>query len=178
MILGTGSFDLYELDAVLKRALMDACVVTVDEAFNSLEALADGSDFAQTPMAAWLPQKHLLRFDAGFARCFLVCLVAVAGKLADRDPHVLGSVAEEMALAAILDEAEAILETSGGHADMRAVAQSAFQDADFEILFNPELDGLEEDESIAHLALTNLRFKDWFTPFRDEVPVHPYVAEA
>ena len=58
------------------------------------------------------------------------------------------------------------------------MAQGAFQDADFEILFNPQFDGMEEDESVAHLALANLRFKDWFTPFQDEVPVHPYVAGA
>ena len=36
--------------------------------------------------------------------------------------------------------------------------------------------GLEEDEAVAHLAMANLRLEDWFKPFRDEVPVHPYVA--
>ena len=73
----------------------------------------------------------------GFARCFAVCLVAVAGKLADRHPHVLASVAEEMALSVILDEAEAILDMQGRRVDMRAEAEGAFQDADFERFLIP-----------------------------------------
>jgi hypothetical protein len=151
--------------------------VVFDEALNALEALAEGDDFADTPMAGWLPPKHLPRYDAGFARRFAVCLVAVAGKLADRYPHFLASVAEEMALAAILDEAQAILDEEGRDADLRAEAKGASQDADFEVLFDPSVDGLEADEAVAHLAMANLRFEDWFRPFRDEVPVHPYVAE-
>jgi hypothetical protein len=177
MIIGSGMLDIGELEPDLRQALLDACAVVVDEAFNSLEMLADDETFADTPMASWLPRTHLLRYDAGFARRFAACLIAVAGKLTDRHPHVLASVAEEMALAAILDEAEAILEMDGIQADMRAEAEGAFQDTDFESLFDPRWDGVEDAEEVAHLAMANLSFTEWFRPFRDEIPVHPYVAE-
>ena len=65
----------------------------------------------------------------------------------------------------------------GCRVDMRAEAEAAFQDTDFELLFDPRWDGLEEDEAVSHLAMANLRFEDWFRPFRDEIPVHPYIAE-
>jgi hypothetical protein len=106
-----------------------------------------------------------------------VCLISVAGKLSDRHPHMLASVAEEMALAAILDEAQAILDEDDHDADIRAEAEGAYEDADFEILFDPRLDGLEEDDRVAHMAMANLRFEEWFGPFRDEEPVHPYLAD-
>jgi hypothetical protein len=61
--------------------------------------------------------------------------------------------------------------------DLRAGAEGAFQDADFEVLFDARLDGLEDDDWVADLALANLRFEEWFRPFRDGVPIHPYVAE-
>jgi len=177
MIVGCGTFDIDELEMDLRRALLDACSIVADEAFNSLEELAEGSSFADTFMASWVPRKYLGRYDTHFARGFAACVISVAGKLTDRHPHVLASVAEEMALAAILDEAESILETRGHPVHMRAEAEAAFQDADFELLFTPRWDGLEDDEAVAHLAIANLRFEDWFRPFRDEIPVHPYVTE-
>ena len=177
MIVGDDVFDIEELELELRDALLDGCSHVVDGAFNTLEALADGDSFAVTFMANWLPRKFLPRYDLRFARSFAVCLISVAGKLTDRHPHLLASVAEEMALAAILDEAESALDLNGRKVDMRAEAEAAFQDTDFELLFDPRWDGLEEDEAVSHLAMANLRFEHWFRPFRDEIPVPPYVAE-
>ena len=177
MIVGDDVFDIEALKPELRDALLDGCSLVVDGAFHTLEALADGESFADTFMSNWLPLKYLPRYDIRFARSFAVCLIAVAGKLTDRHPHVLASVAEEMALAAILDEAESALDLNGRKVDMRAEAEAAFQDTDFELLFDPGWDGIENDESVAHLAMANLRFEDWFRPFRDEIPVHPYLTQ-
>jgi hypothetical protein len=177
MIIGCGAFDIEELEPELREAVLSGCSLVVDGAFNSLDALADSESFADTFMANWLPRKYLPRYDIRFARSFAVCLIAVAGKLTDRHPHVLASVAEEMALAAILDEGESAFDLDGRKVDMRAEAEAAFQDTDFELLFDAHWDGLEEDDAVSHLAMANLRFEDWFRPFQDEIPVHPYVVE-
>jgi hypothetical protein len=177
MIVGNDVFDIEELEPELRAAVLDGCSLVVDEAFNSLESLAEGGSFADTFMANWLPRKYLPRYNIQFARSFAVCLISVAGKLTDRHPHVLASVAEELALAAILDEAGSVLDLDGRKVDMRAEAEAAFQDTDFELLFDPRWDGLEDDDAVSHLAMANVRFEGWFRPFRDEIPVHPYVAE-
>ena len=57
MIVGSGPLDIEDLEPSLRRALLDACTLVVDEAFNTLELLADGEDFAETPMVALLPRK-------------------------------------------------------------------------------------------------------------------------
>lgn len=177
MIVGDDVFDIAELEPQLRDALLDGCVLMVDEVFDSLRALDEGEEFADTFMATWLPRKYLPRYDIRFARRFAVCLISVAGKLTDHHPHVLASVAEEMALAAILDAAESVLDVKGHKVDMRAEAEAAFQDADFELLFDPRWDGLEDDESVSHLAMANLRFEAWFSSFRDDSLVHPYLSE-
>jgi hypothetical protein len=45
MIVGSGTFDLDHVAPSIRRAVHDACAIVVDEAFNSLEALAEGGTF-------------------------------------------------------------------------------------------------------------------------------------
>ena len=35
-------------------------------------------------------------------------------------------------------------------------------------------DGVEDSELGRRLGVANLRFDEWFHPFRDQIPVHPY----
>ncbi len=180
MIVATGALDLRDLPEPQRRALLAACDLLIDQSFEDLAALDQGAAFRDLWMAEWVPTKYLPRYDALFAKKLTVCLIAVAGKLTDPHPHLLASVAEEMALAAIVEQAATDLEEAGREGDvteLRDVADGAFQDRDFELLFNPRWDGIEETEAGERLAMANLRFEDWFRPFRDEVPVHPYVTE-
>jgi hypothetical protein len=82
-----------------------------------------------------------------------------------------------MALAALLSEAEAWLEDRGSEVDLRLAAGGAFQDTDFELLFKPAYDGIEDADETAHLAIANLGFDDWFKPFLNAPGVHPYAAD-
>jgi len=43
--------------------------------------------------------------------------------------------------------------------------ESAFQDLDYEMLFNAQLDGIENGAMREQYAFANLRFDEWFLPF-------------
>jgi hypothetical protein len=50
------------------------------------------------------------------------------------------------------------------------------EDADFEYLYDDDMDGLEDDPATqAALGVDVVPIADWFTPFNDTRVVHPYV---
>jgi hypothetical protein len=156
-------------------ALYDAATMLTDQFFDDVAGLLADGDFAQSAMAGYLPAKYLLRYNVLFAKQFLACLLTVAWKLRAPDYYPLACVAEELALHAIIECAEALLESEGLQADFTEFEDEAFEDADVEQLFDPALDGIENSELGQKLGMAHLRFEDWFRPFRGEDPVHPYV---
>jgi hypothetical protein len=70
----------------------------------------------------------------------------VPWKLQSPDPQELACVAEELALNAIVGQAQALLETCGKAVDLGDVYEWAFQDTDFAFLFDVRFDGIEESE--------------------------------
>lgn len=125
-----------------------------------------------------LPRKYLPRYDFLFAKEFVVCVSTVIWKLQSPDHQQLACVAEELALNAIINQAQVDLELRGLEADLDDVYEEAFQDSDFEFLFDPKFDGIEESEMAEFSGMANLRFEDWFKPFANVPYVHPYVADA
>src|SRR5690348_15639221 len=91
-------------------AVRTAIDLLIDDFFDDLARLADGHEFSNTTMADFLPRKDLPRYTERFAKQFLVCLVTAAEKLTGPQPRRLTCVAEELALAAILDQALVTLE--------------------------------------------------------------------
>lgn len=87
-------------------------------------------------------------------------------------------MADEMALNATIGRAQVDLELRSLEADLDDVYEEAFQDTDFEFLFDPRFDGIDESELAEFSSMANLRFEDWFTPFANVRYVHPYVAAA
>jgi hypothetical protein len=132
--------------------------------------------FADTTMADFLPTIYSDRYDAGFATRFLVALVVVGTKLTEREPLLLTCVAEELALNALVVEATDLLRSRGRAADFSGFRDAAFEDEDFDYLFDASQDGIEESEVGTYMGMTSLRFDDWFKPFRDTDPVHPWLA--
>lgn len=167
-----------ELPPRHEDALLTAIDLLVDECFEDISALLDGADFSSVEMATYLPPKYLPRYTPQFAKQFLACILTVAWKLRAPGVHRLACVAEELALAAIIERARDVLEDQGVEPAFGAFEQCAFEDLDYELLFRPELDGIEDTAVGRNLAMANLHFGDWFSPFRDENPVHPYVADA
>jgi len=157
-----------------QRALSTAVHVLIDEFLDDLVALQRGEHFADTGMATYLPSTHRHRYDLLFAKRFLACVYTVAWKLHSPDPQALACVGEELALHALIQGAEAILDDKGSEADFDELRETAYEDEDYALLFDPQWDGIEDSERGRRLGMANLRHDDWFTPFRDEDPVHPY----
>jgi hypothetical protein len=89
---------------------------------------------------------------------------------------MLACVGEELALRALVTEAEEILEARGaGVAQLADLLELATEDADYELLFYMAWDGIEDSDTAREEGMANLAFDDWFKPFREEYPVHPYV---
>ncbi len=170
--------------------ILAAADQVLDDYRADLESLQAGTQaFGDTAMFQQLPPLHLARYDAAFAEAFLTATDGVATKL--RRAHeeawpypteaLLGSVAEELAMEAILVEAELqadLLLDSGALSPSRQaelmeeiedLREVSFKDRDFEFLFDPGKDGVVEDPGLqTQMGFLNLTFADWFSPFWED----------
>jgi hypothetical protein len=158
-----------------RDALLDASAMLIDESFNDIAGLLGGEHFAGVTMADYLPPRYLSRYTPLFAKQFVACIITVGWKLRAPGYTPLACVAEELALAAIIQRAEALLDADGVEPDFSEFEDTAFEDMDFQQLWDPKLDGLADDELGRDLGMASLDFKDWFKCFRPENRFHPYV---
>jgi hypothetical protein len=159
-----------------QRALSTAVHVLIDECLDDIVALQRGECFADTGMSAYVPSTHRHRYDPLFAKRFLACVYTVAWKLHSPDLQVLACVGEELALHALIQRAEAILDDRSTEADLDSLRETAFEDEDYALLFDPQWDGIEDSARGRQLGMANLGYDDWFSPFSDEATVHPYTS--
>lgn len=167
-----------ELRSVLRadhqRALATAIHVLIDEFLDDIVVLQRGEKFGDTGMVTYLPSAYGHRYNLRFAKRFLACVYAVAWKLHSPDPQTLACVGEELALHALIQSAEAIVVEKGTETEFDLLREAAFEDEDYALLFDPKWDGIEDSERGRRLGVANLRYDDWFIPFRDDVQVHSY----
>lgn len=114
---------------------------------------------------AFLPIRYQHRYDEGFVQRFLLAVESVIAKLAGQDQSPLESTAQELALHGLLATAEELAELNNVEVDFDLFRGLQFEDLDHELLFDPALDGVEEDTA-NQLRFANLRFEDWFESFR------------
>ena len=163
------------LSSEQEDVLRSAAVVLLDRFFADICYLEAGGDFADTDMVEYLPARFLPKYDHLFAKEFLVCVATVASKLQHPGHSMLACVGEELALRALVREAEEILEARGTGVDLADLLELATEDADCELLFDMAWDGIEDSDTAREEGMANLAFDDWFNPFREGYPVHPYV---
>lgn len=172
------------LTAEVRVGLAEASSFLIDQWLDDLENLtvdlAGRYDFAALAMADSLPARYLPRYTPHLARRFLTCLITVAWKLAHPDPPPLACVAEELACRAILLEAERRVAALALDVDIDALYDVLFEDTDFENLFIPARDGIDEGEVGQILGMGPLALEAWFRPFGrgSRGPVHPYCTDA
>jgi hypothetical protein len=126
-----------------------------------------------------LPPRYRLKYSAGFARKFFMCLVTVAWKLGQREPLRLSCVAEELAAHVLLQEAEAFADERSQIVDYSSFRDMLFEDLDFEFLYDEAYDGIEGTELGETMGITHLPFAEWFERFGPPASsryteVHPY----
>ena len=127
-----------------------------------------------------LPGQNVLKYDERFLRGFFATLVTVGYKLAQPTPPspFLSCTAEELALNALITEAEAIIMGQGVDPDFSEFEDSLYQDMDFRLLFDPAMDGIEDSEVGDTLGVGRLRFSEWFAPFENATAaVNPYSSD-
>lgn len=168
-------------------ALYQAAVVTIDYLFDDLATLRNAGENATVATAEHaafitleeLPDRYAHRYDALFTRQLIVATVDVTRRFTD-DWEPLACVAQELALVLLLNEAEQQLELADlDLGDWRdTVEDHLFEDNDHEILFNPSLDGAEDDKAfLAQTGAAPMAFPDWFTPFNPERHLPPYLLD-
>jgi hypothetical protein len=164
-------FDEYELTKKEQKYLEGGIAVLIDSIIQDIEILLAGKPWLETMMLSkYLPKNYLHRYDSTLAKQFLDTVMAVAYKFQDQEAFwTLNSIAEQMAMNAILGEAEGYAENYNAKIDLAKLTDQLFCDIDFELLFDPRFDGIEDDEEFkaAH-GMENLSFKDWFKPFSSE----------
>ncbi|MEV7189744.1 hypothetical protein [Kitasatospora sp. NPDC093102] len=128
-----------------------------------------------------LPEQFAHFYTPLFARKLLVTAVELTGRLSRPGFTQPGCVAEELLLRLLLAEAEATLDLYGllddGVEDaLVSFRENVFEDLDHELLYEPAMDGIDQDPAAAVLGIAPMSVEDWFTPFDFGSVVHPYAA--
>jgi hypothetical protein len=151
-----------------RETLRRAAITYLDECFSAIAEGEPGQSYADTPIGSYLPARYEHYYDGRFARAWATCVAVVGWKLAQPRDAVLACVAEELAVFALIRQAQVLLDLREVENDEQAWSDFrdlVFEDEDFLVLFNPELDGIEETEWARQHAVVGLKFREWFRPF-------------
>jgi hypothetical protein len=172
-------------------AIMTATETLLDQLFDDLSSLSreGGTTVADNRgndlyAVLQLPPRYRHRYDEQFLRKFIVATIVVTERLTRPAWESATTVAEELALRLVADEAERQLDGAGLQARVyphwRSVYEElSLEDLDHELLYNPQLDGIEDDPGFASATQTTpLNFEAWFCPFNEHRRTHPYAADA
>lgn len=149
-----------------REALLTGACILLDQLREDLAHLDGGGDVTGTNMIEFLPPGFAHRYSAQFAHQFMACALAVGRKLVQPGFRRPESVGEELALHAVIAQAEAVLVAGGEDSDLEDFREAATEDFDCLLLFERRFDGFEDSLAAESLGTSNLRFEDWFKPFR------------
>ena len=165
-----------------RAALRGAAITYLDECFSAIAEGEPGQSYADTPIGHYLPGRYEHYYDGRFARAWATTVAVVGWKLGQPGDLTLACLAEELALFALIRQAQVLLDLREVVNDEQAWSDfqdRVFEDEDFLFLFDPELDGIEETEWAREHAVVGLKFSEWFRPFDPAshgVP-HPFSLE-
>jgi hypothetical protein len=151
-----------------REALRDATITYLDECFSAIAEGEPGQSYADTSIGSYLPRRYEHYYDGRFARDWATTIAVVGWKLTQPGDVTLACVAEELALFALIRQAQMLLDLRERENDEQAwndFRDLAFEDEDFLFLFNPEFDGIEETAWAREHAVVGLKFSEWFRPF-------------
>jgi hypothetical protein len=175
------------LNEASRRHLFEAAEMLVDQIGEDVRLL-DAMLLRDPSAAVWnnlnwlhhyLPPMYAASYDYGFIRAFSVTVLTVIYKLGG--PWTgLSSVAEELAMHAVMESAEsqlALLKDEGvdvNEIEFSVLWDMAFWDLDYQALFDPELDGIQDSEVGRQSGMANLDRSEWFVKFTGaDTPPHP-----
>jgi hypothetical protein len=151
-----------------REALRGAASTYLDECFSAIAEGKPGQSYAETPIGYYLPSRYEHYYDGRFARAWTTTVAVVGSKLGQPGDLTLACVAEELALYALIRQAQVLLDLREAENDEQAWSDfqdRVFEDEDFLFLYNPELDGIEETKWAREHGVVGLKFSKWFRPF-------------
>lgn len=165
----------------LAGCLMHASEIAIEELFEDIVDLRTGvvgraDDIDETWILSQLPSRFAAGYSARFARQFLVALVDVTSRFT-RGWEPLSCVAQELGLRVLLNQIEVMADLAvvtlddgwRGHLE-----DMFFEDVDYELLYDPAYDGIEEERDSQSPGMAPMRFSDWFVPFNACRSMPPY----
>lgn len=176
MPIGVSKAKEYDLTKDHWQALLNGINWTVEHLIEDIATFRhdDHIDIEHTWIVQSLPELYRPLYTLVFLKQFLACVLTVAWKLCAPRRYRLASVAEELALHIIIESAKADLDIAGIQADFGSLYDLAYEDNDFLMLFDRKFDGVEDTDIGKQAGIVNLRFRDWFKPFRPDEPINPY----
>ena len=103
-----------------REALRRAAIVYLDECYDALRQLGSGDSYADSPIGWYLPRRCDHYYDGRFARDWVVAVTVVGWKLAQPGEVTWSCVGEELALWALMKQAEVQLEIADEESDAEA----------------------------------------------------------
>ncbi len=160
-------------EELVKGLLWRASISLVDLMFDDLATLTASPKSDDVYVLSMLPRRFMQDYDTGFARMFLVAIVDVTTRVADTWT-ALPTVAHELALRLLLNEADRIRQDAGIElpGDWRSeLEQVLFEDLDHEFLY----DGRGIEQIIGGIAgMMPMDIGSWFAPFSPDSRPAPY----
>jgi hypothetical protein len=121
------------------------------------------------------PPAYVTRYDRPFVRSAIVAAASLGQKMAGASWFDLGSTMEEILFGTIMESVQNTdIEIGDVFDDLE---DSIFQDLDYELLFSPQFDGIENGASAERYAFANLRYDEWFLPFPNTSYLNYYFAD-
>lgn len=142
-------------------------------------ATVSESTIEDTHVLSQLPGRFASFYNLKFAQKFTVATVDVTKRLAC-DWQPLATVAEELALHVLLDDAQYLAElwelelTYGWRSDL---VDALDEDTDHEYLYKDRFTGFESEPSFGPRGMAPMGFTSWFAAFNSGYQVSPYAAD-
>jgi hypothetical protein len=159
-----------------REMLRSALQSLIDLLFDLYAALPESgpppADFRHDGLMVF-PPAYVGRYDRPFVRRAIVAAASLGQKLAGAGWFDLASTMEEILFGTIMENTD--IEIGDVFDDLE---ESVFQDLDYELLFSPQFDGIENDEMNERYAFANLRFEEWFDPFPNTSFLNYYFNDA
>lgn len=155
--------------------IIDQCIDDLQEIDFDDDGKPDRVRFEDSFVNCAFPKRHRREYNELFLRRVLVTAVKVAHDLANPDGPPAACTAEEIIVRSIGQIATSLCELAEIEEPEINLDDALLEDADFEFLFDADMDGIEEDPARqAAMGIRVADVADWFSPFNDSYVVHPY----
>lgn len=157
------------------RAALQALIDLLFDLYAALPPSGPApSDFQHDGLMVF-PPAYVARYDRPFVRRAIVAAASLGQKLSGPSWFDLASTMEEILFGTIMESVQNTDVEIGDVFD--DLEESVFQDLDYEMLFDAQFDGIENDAMRERYAFANLRFDEWFKPFPNTSHLNYYFSD-